>query len=203
MKTVPFRLEPSPSWKSLVDTVAARVLQYLGGAFPFATPGLIPCPAGPGVASPLHGVNLAFMMGAPGSAGSRDMADLELALKFILRLKRQCVLYLYANTKAIEFTSIGSQTVMCEDETEIYKYTGSVDQLFQATFNTFSELLSRDAVHKRVGMRMSAEEYADLMMFDKVHKLIRYIHMVFGMLCSIQSAFKNLGFPGRLETHVQ
>jgi hypothetical protein len=98
---------------------------------------------------------------------------------------------------------MGSPTVLCEDETDIYKYTESADKLFQATFNTFSELLTRDAVHKRVGMRMNTEEYADLGMFDKVHKLIRYISMVFGMLCAIQSAFKNLGFPAKLEAHVQ
>jgi hypothetical protein len=92
---------------------------------------------------------------------------------------------------------------MCDDETDIHKYSDSPDKLFQATFNTFSELLSRTAVHKRVGMRMSTEEYADLVMFDKVHKLIRYISMVYGMLCAAQSAFKNLGFPAKLEAHVQ
>jgi len=144
------------------------------------------------------------MLGGGGPAGgSQEKQDLETALRFILVLKRQCGLYLYSTTKAIEFPSMGPPTMVCDEETDIFKYTESTESLFYATFNTFSELLTRDAVHRRVGMRMSSEEYLDLGMYDRVHKIIRFIVLVFQVLCSTQSAFKNIPIPPRVEAHVQ
>ena len=137
------------------------------------------------------------------ATGGQQREDLETALKFTLVMKRQCGLYLYATTKALEFPHMGPSTIICDEETDIHKYSDSVENLFYAAFNTFSELLSRDAVHRRVGMRMSSEEYVDLNMFDRVHKLIRFIMLVFQVLCQTQSAFKNVAIPPRMEEHVQ
>jgi hypothetical protein len=201
------RIETGRAKTSFSAVVVEHVREILKGLVSLPVPpgpGFEFCPAPAGFpAERAAAGRVSLMLGGSSGGGSQEMADLETALKFILQLKRQCVLYLYANTKAVEFPVLGSRNVICDEESDIHKYTDSPDRLFQATFNTFSELLSRSAVHKRVGMRMSTEEYADLGMFDKVHKLIRYISMVYGMLCSTQSAFKNLGFPAKLEAHVQ
>lgn len=187
-----------------LQSIAKHVLPPLNGGMPWGIP--IPCPAGPGGAigvrdSRVMDRPLLLRGGADGSSEQKN--DLEIALKFVLTMKRQCALYLYATTKAIEFTPMGSPTMICEDETDIHRYMDSVETLFSATFNTFNELLSRDAVHRRVGMRMTAEEYYDLNTFDRVHKLIRFIILVFQVLCQTQSAFKNVPVPARLEAHVQ
>ena len=163
---------------------------------------LQPCPVGWGSFSPPALSRTLFMQGSGVGGGGGQKEDLEAALRFTLVLKRQCGIYLYATTKAVEFIYMDSPTMVCEDETDIHKYTGSVETLFSATFNTFNELLCRDAVHRRVGMRMTAEEYYDLNMYDRVHKLIRFIMLVFQVLCQTQTAFKNIAVPSRLETHI-
>lgn len=153
------------------------------------------CPAAP---RPLLAVG-----GAGATGGTQEKADLEAAIRFLLTLRRQCGMYLYATTKALEFPYMGSPTIVVYDETDIYKFTESVESLFLAAFNTFSELLSRDAVHKRVGIRLNTEEYYDLAMFDRVHKLILSILIVFQVLCQSQTAFRNVHIPARLEAHAQ
>lgn len=191
----------SDRWSRLIIN---RVLSFLKRAFPWAAP--CPCPAGAGgwIASrPREAVQGPLLMrGGRGEAGPEQRADLEEAIRFVLTMKRQCGIYLYSTTKAAEFIYMGSPTMVCEDEADIHKYMDSVESLFSATFNTFNELLCRDAVHRRVGMRMTAEEYYDLNMFDRVHKLIRFILLVFQVLCQTQTAFKNVPIPARLEMHI-
>lgn len=141
------------------------------------------------------------MLGGGGASGSEHQEELLITtLDFILRLKKQCGMYLNANVKAYEFPAMGSKSVIVSDRGDMYKYAGDPDKLFIATFNTLSELISRDQVMKRLGLRLSTEEFSDLGLMDRTEKIMRKVVMIYQILCSNQSSFKNLRLPGKIES---